>query len=314
MQGFLNLNKPAGFTSHDCVARVRRLLKLKRVGHAGTLDPAATGVLPIALGRATRLLQFLPQDKAYRATIRFGICTTTDDLEGDLLLAHPAPDLTLDQVAACLPQFQGVIQQVPPNYSAVQIQGERLYNLARKGKAIVAQARTVEIFNLTVLDWRSGDFPEIDLAIACGPGTYIRAIARDLGQALQTGGTLAALLRTLSSGFDLADSLTLEELETQIQAGTFQPIPADAPLSHLPAVSLLDSNARRWCQGQKLRLDQTSLGVRAAGERDLYDYPSWQVHHENGHFLGIGQLIESEIGTLLVPQVVFDGAGFDDAG
>ncbi|MEQ8963487.1 MAG: tRNA pseudouridine(55) synthase TruB, partial [Coleofasciculus sp. C2-GNP5-27] len=136
MQGFLNLNKSAGFTSHDCVAKVRRLLRLKRVGHGGTLDPLATGVLPIALGRATRLLQYMTSDKAYRATIRLGVKTTTDDLEGDIVATASASGLTLETVVPLLQQFQGKIDQIPPMYSAVQVQGKRLYELARAGKTV----------------------------------------------------------------------------------------------------------------------------------------------------------------------------------
>lgn len=134
MNGFLNLNKPFGLTSHDCVARVRRLLHLKRVGHGGTLDPAAIGVLPIALGRATRLLQYLSHDKAYRATVRFGVRTATDDMAGEVLAADPCPQLTLPEVQKFLPQFLGKIQQIPPSYSAIQVGGKRLYELARAGK------------------------------------------------------------------------------------------------------------------------------------------------------------------------------------
>ncbi|HEY9875793.1 MAG TPA: tRNA pseudouridine(55) synthase TruB, partial [Candidatus Obscuribacterales bacterium] len=130
----MNLNKPAGMTSHDCVARVRRLLRLKRVGHGGTLDPAVTGVLPIAVGKATRLLQFLRQDKAYRGTIRLGLRTTTDDLEGEVIATQPVTNLSLDAVKFALEQFQGIIQQVPPSYSAIQVQGKRLYDLARAGE------------------------------------------------------------------------------------------------------------------------------------------------------------------------------------
>ena len=211
MQGFLNLYKPAGITSHDGVARVRRLLRLKRVGHGGTLDPAATGVLPIAVGRATRLLQFLSADKAYQATIQLGVKTTTDDLAGEVTYTQPVDKLSLEQVANALQQFTGKIQQVPPQYSAIQVKGERLYNLARRGEQVEVPARTVEIYQIEVLDWRPGDFPQVDVAIACGAGTYIRAIARDLGRALQAGGTLAALQRTQSSGMRSADSLSLEE-------------------------------------------------------------------------------------------------------
>ncbi|MBD2071216.1 tRNA pseudouridine(55) synthase TruB [Leptolyngbya sp. FACHB-671] len=284
MDGFLNLNKPAGLTSHDCVAKVRRLLKLKRVGHGGTLDPAATGVLPIALGRATRLLQFLPGGKAYRATVRFGVKTTTDDLEGEILTAVPSPTLTLDQVKQALPQFQGKIQQIPPSYSAIQVQGKRLYELARSGEAVEAPIRTVEVFQMDVLDWRAGDFPELEVAIACGAGTYIRAIARDLGDCLNSGGTLASLTRTASSGFLLTDSLTLDQLSEQIQQDTFCPILPELALEHLPIVNLSAPEGKRWCQGQRIRLERTGL----------FPAPACRVRHENGFFLGIGQLVEPE--------------------
>lgn len=287
--GFLNLNKPTGITSHDCVARVRRLLRNKRVGHGGTLDPAATGVLPLALGTATRLLQFLPTDKAYRATVRLGVTTTTDDLEGEAVSQHPAAHLTLAEVQAALAAFQGSIQQIPPNYSAIQVQGQRLYDLARSGQSIQVQARSVEVHRLDVLAWRPGDYPEIDLAIACGSGTYIRAIARDLGVALGVGGTLAALTRTSSSGFFLADSLTFDELEAQLQTQQFSPVPPVLALQHLPAVQLPQAAAQRWCWGQKLPWPEFAPEVE------------WvRVHHETGPLLGIGQRLES----LLVPKVV----------
>lgn len=159
VQGFLNLNKPFGWTSHDCVARVRKLLRLKRVGHGGTLDPAATGVLPIALGKATRLLPYLPGEKVYQATIRFGVRTTTDDLEGEIINSQPAFGLDLPEVKAALCQFLGKIEQIPPSYSAIQVGGKRLYDLARQGEVVTAPARTVEILQTEVLDWRPGIFP-----------------------------------------------------------------------------------------------------------------------------------------------------------
>ncbi|MFW5665939.1 MAG: tRNA pseudouridine(55) synthase TruB, partial [Coleofasciculus sp.] len=238
MQGFLNLNKPAGFTSHDCVAKVRRLLRLKRVGHGGTLDPLATGVLPIALGRATRLLQYMTSDKAYQATIRLGVKTTTDDLEGDIVATSSASGLTLEIIVPFLHQFQGTIEQVPPMYSAVQVQGKRLYDLARAGKTAEIPTRQVEVYQIEVLEWRPGELAELDVAIACGAGTYIRSIARDLGEALNTGGTLASLIRTQSSGFTLEQSLTLDELAAQVQAETFNPIPPEAALEHLARITL----------------------------------------------------------------------------
>ncbi|HEY9904852.1 MAG TPA: tRNA pseudouridine(55) synthase TruB [Candidatus Sericytochromatia bacterium] len=295
MQGFLNLNKPLGLTSHDCVARVRRLMRLKRVGHGGTLDPAATGVLPIALGKATRLLQYMQQDKAYRATIRLGVRTTTDDLEGEIVATQSAPGLTLETVKPLLQQFEGKIQQVPPIYSAIQVKGKRLYELARAGESVEVPAREVEVYKIDSLDWRPGEFPEIDVAIACGSGTYIRAIARDLGASLNTGGVLASLTRTQSSGFELADSLTLEELETQLHEKTFQPVSPVAALKHLTAITLLIEDARRWCLGQRITWNDTPTHIPTTALR---------IHHENGDFLGIGQIIYSERGLVLVPQMV----------
>ncbi|MBE9013137.1 tRNA pseudouridine(55) synthase TruB [Pseudanabaenaceae cyanobacterium LEGE 13415] len=281
MDGFLNLNKPFGLTSHDCVAKVRRSYHLKKVGHAGTLDPAAMGVLPIALGRATRLLQYLRHDKAYQATIRFGITTATDDLEGEILTEQAVSHLSLEQIEEKLPLFQGVIQQIPPNYSAVQVQGKRLYELARSGQAIEAPIRTVEIFDLKILEFRSGDFPELDLAIACGSGTYIRSIARDLGVELGTGATLAKLLRTESSGFELSGSSSIEQLPVPL-------IEPESALLHLPEIILESDLARRWCQGQKIALDSEQLGT---------------VRVKNEQFLGIGE-VRSE--GVLVPQMVYE--------
>ncbi|KAB8316451.1 tRNA pseudouridine(55) synthase TruB [Tolypothrix campylonemoides VB511288] len=293
MQGFVNLNKPFGWTSHDCVAKTRKLLRLKRVGHAGTLDPAATGVLPIAVGKATRLLQYLPGEKAYKATIRLGVRTTTDDLEGEIIASQPCSGLSLDAVKSALQQFVGKIEQIPPIYSAIQVQGKRLYDLARKGEDIEVPVRTVEVFEIEILDWREQEFPELDVAIACGAGTYIRAIARDLGIVLQTGGTLAALTRTQSSGFHLTDSITLTDLEAKVQAGTFQPFSPDAPLQHLPFITLSATQAQKWCQGQRICVTLNVVEIL-------------RVYHEDGRFLGIAKLENSDTNQLLIPEMVFE--------
>lgn len=299
MQGFLNLNKPAGLTSHDCVARVRRLVRLKRVGHGGTLDPAATGVLPIALGPATRLLQYLPQDKAYHATIRLGVRTTTDDLEGEMIATESTTGLTLESILPLLRQFEGTIQQVPPSYSAIQVKGKRLYELARAGEAVEVPERTVDVYKIDVLDWRPGELAEIDVAIACGSGTYIRAIARDLGTLLKTGGTLASLIRTRSCGFNLPESLTLEDLETQLQQETFQPIPPAIALRHLASVSLPTEETRRWYLGQRLPWPESPTDPSTTTLRVL---------DEQSNFLGIGEFIYAENGLILAPRLVFTSA------
>lgn len=283
----MNLNKPFGWTSHDCVAKVRKLLRLKRVGHAGTLDPAATGVLPIALGKATRLLQYLPGDKFYNATIRFGIQTTTDDLQGEVITSRACPELKLEDIKDLLPQFLGKINQIPPSYSAIQVDGKRLYDLARQGITVEAPVRTVEIFSIEVLDWRPGELAELDVAIACGAGTYIRSIARDLGAALDVGGTLAALQRTVSSGFNLANSISIEALEAQLQ--TFQPISPDAPLQYLSEISLLEEDAKKWRQGQRIaqQINESSQYLRV---------------YTDGLFIGISEFKDD----LLVPAMVFE--------
>lgn len=297
VDGFLNLDKPVRFTSHDCVARVRRLLRMKRVGHGGTLDPAATGVLPIALGRATRLLQFLRQDKAYRATIRFGVKTATDDLDGEILEQHPVPGLELAAIEHLLPRFLGTIQQIPPRYSAVQVNGKRMYALARAGEVVDVPVRTVEVKHLEILDWRSQDFPEVELAITCGAGTYIRSIARDLGQFLGTGGALASLRRTESHGFSLTNSLTLEALEVQIQAQAFQPLEPAEALSHLPILTLNPKEAKRWSQGQRLANIEGDAALLLDTPLGIYD--------DSKTFLGIGRWDKVDDGEVLAPWLVF---------
>ena len=287
--GFINLNKPAGWTSHDCVARVRRLLNTKKVGHGGTLDPLATGVLPIAVGRATRLLQFLPEQKAYRAVIRFGLTTTTDDLEGEVLTRRSAAQLQRSAIEAILPKFIGPLSQRPPMYSAVQVKGKRLYKLARQGKTVEIPSRQITVHRLTIRQWLAGPQPELILDIDCGPGTYIRSLARDLGAAAGTGATLAYLLRTHSSGFDLDKSTTLEALEQVIASSTFVPVPAGNAVQHLEAITLSSAFSRRWRMGQKLPL----TAMTALSEAVLSKPSGSAVRvttDATGEFLGIGEI------------------------
>jgi len=295
MFGFINFYKPLHWTSHDCVAKVRRLLKLRKVGHGGTLDPLATGVLPIAVGQATRLLGYLPPTKAYRATVRLGLQTSTDDLAGEVLNFQSASAITLEQVAHYLPQFCGTITQIPPQYSAIQRDGKRLYELARQGKIVEVPARQVTIYSLKTLGWRPGEFPELDLEIACGEGTYIRAIARDLGVLLGVGGTLAALERIESGGLPLEASLSLEELAEKIeQKQVFLTLP-EQTLTHLSLQILETEKARRWCQGQKLILQESELANLTPGIR---------IQDQTGRFLGMGKIVFVESQPYLAPQVV----------
>jgi tRNA pseudouridine55 synthase len=293
--GFINLNKPAGLTSHDCVAKIRRLLKTSKVGHGGTLDPAATGVLPIAVGKATRLLPLFPEKKAYQAKIRLGMRTNTDDREGEVIETKSASHITLKQIQLLLPQFIGKIEQIPPAFSAIKRDGKRLYELARKGEQVDVPVRTVEVYEINVLSWNMGEYPQLELEIACGAGTYIRAIARDLGSLLNVGGTLAALIRTESCGMKLSQSITLEEIETQVKTETFSLISPAIALQHLPEILLSPEEVKRWMQGQKLA--RNDLETPITGFTRLND--------TNGQFLGIGELIHSEANWLIVPKIVF---------
>lgn len=293
MLGFLNLNKPFGWTSHDCVAKVRRILKQKRIGHGGTLDPAATGVLPIAVGKATRLLQYLPENKAYRARIRLGMRTNTDDLEGEVIETRSAAHLTVEDIKPLISQFIGKIEQIPPAFSAIQKDGKRLYELARKGETVEVPKRIVEISRFEIVAWHEGDYPELEVDIACGTGTYIRAIARDLGEMLDVGGTLAALTRTESCGMKLDNGVTLEELETQLKEEKFALIAPAIALQHLSAIALSATDAKRWCMGQK----------NICIDCEFISHKLVRVFDEEKQLLGIGEIEEND-NWVVIPKIV----------
>ncbi len=211
--GFLNIKKPVGVTAHDVVAKVRRILRIKQVGHGGTLDPLASGVLPIAIGKATRLLRFLDGTKVYLAEIRLGLQTTTDDLEGDALkTSEEFPSSSA--VSERLLQFVGHIEQLPPLYSAVHVNGKRLYEMARAGETPESiPVRSVFVAAIEELGYAP---PVVRVRITCGPGTYIRSIARDLGEKLGCGGCLQALVREQAGPFRIENSLTLEDLQAAV--------------------------------------------------------------------------------------------------
>ena len=214
--GLIVVDKPGGMTSHDVVARIRRLARTRRVGHGGTLDPMATGVLVIGVGRATRLLTYvIGADKSYTATIRLGQATVTDDAEGDVITTTPAGTVTDEAIRAALAALTGEIDQVPSAVSAIKIDGQRAYKRVREGETVDLPARRVTVSRLDVLAIRreQPDVVDVDVDVACSTGTYIRAIARDAGLALRVGGHLTALRRTAVGGFTLAESATLDDLE-----------------------------------------------------------------------------------------------------
>lgn len=213
MFGFLNINKPKGMTSHDVVSRLRRILKIKQVGHSGTLDPMATGVLPIALGKATRLIEYLSDEKEYIATMQFGVISDSYDSEGNV---EKFSDKVINQseLESFIPEFVGEIRQTPPIYSAVHHNGKRLYELARAGEDIKdIPERVVNVKDIKILNFDSAN-QTAELKISCEKGTYIRSIVHDLGQLLESGAIMTDLVRSSSSDFKIADSINLSETTT----------------------------------------------------------------------------------------------------
>ena len=242
LSGFLNIDKPLGMTSHDVVAAVRRGLHMKKVGHAGTLDPLATGVLIVCLGNATRLSEYvMASTKRYRARVRLGAVTATYDAEAEPTPVADPSHLTPADVEAVLPRFLGHIQQLPPIYSAVKRDGRKLYELARAGETVEIEPRAVTIHTLTISEWA---LPEFTLDVTCGAGTYIRSLAHDIGQALSVGGYLTGLVRTASGAFTVENAVSLETLLAAADPAALVAPPQSAvagwPAIHLDAAGLDD--------------------------------------------------------------------------
>ena len=258
VNGFFNIFKPVGITSHDVVARVRKLTAIKQVGHAGTLDPLASGVMVVAVGKACRLLRFLSDDKAYLAEILLGVQTETDDMEGAVIESKPVPPtLTSAQIASELQKFSGEINQIPPIYSAIHVKGERLYNLARSGADLAAlgieiPTRQVTINEIALIDIA---LPVVTARIDCSKGTYIRSIARDLGAALGLGGTLKSLVRERSGSFALDEAKSFEQLAELKALGREVLLAAMCPVEKALSLSQIICNPEqisKFCMGQKV--------------------------------------------------------------
>ncbi len=248
--GLVIVDKPGGMTSHDVVARIRRLAGTKKVGHAGTLDPMATGVLVVGVEKATRLLGYLTlTEKEYAATIRLGQSTSTDDAEGEITGAAPAADVSAETLRKAVAGLVGEIWQVPPAVSAIKVGGQRAYKLTRAGAAPELKARPVTVYEFTVTALcREGDLLDVDATVRCSSGTYIRALARDLGTALGTGGHLTRLRRTRVGGYRVEDARTLEQL-----ADRFEVLPlAQAASAAFPRRDLTADEARRLANGGRL--------------------------------------------------------------
>jgi tRNA pseudouridine55 synthase len=250
--GLVVVDKQSGWTSHDVVARMRRLAGTRRVGHAGTLDPMATGVLVLGVGQATRLLGHLAlADKDYQATIRLGMSTTTDDAEGEPIEQRDASSVTDSAIAIEMAALTGDIEQVPSSVSAIKVNGVRSYARVRAGESVELKARPVNVERFEYLERRGDD---LDVEVTCSTGTYIRALARDLGTALGVGGHLVALRRTRVGGFTVDEAKTLEQLESDLAV-----IPLAAAVgAAFPRIVVSDSEAERISHGQRLVLDITT--------------------------------------------------------
>ena len=266
--GILIIDKPAGWTSHDVVAKLRGLLRERRIGHAGTLDPMATGVLPVFVGRATRAVEFAAErEKEYLAGLRLGVVTDTQDTTGTALETHPVC-ADRPQVEAVLARFRGEITQIPPMYSAIKREGKKLYELARRGQEVERQPRPITIEALDLLDQVSPT--EYTLRVRCSKGTYVRTLCHDIGQLLGYGGTLYALRRTMAAGFTETQAVTLEQVQAQ---GTSLLLPTDSLFRDSPALTLPAGTAEKRVRcGNPITLPGTPDGT-------------YRVYSQEGQFL-----------------------------
>lgn len=276
--GIVIIDKPAGWTSMDVCAKLRGILREKRIGHGGTLDPMATGVLPVFVGQATRAVEFAENgEKEYVAGLRLGLVTNTQDTSGETLETHPVT-VGQDELEAVLPRFTGPIQQIPPMYSAIKINGQKLYDLARKGKEVERKPRSITVFQLELLE----QVNETDylLRCRCSKGTYLRTLCHDIGRTLGCGGAMFSLRRTMAAGYTLAEAVSLEEVQTR---GDALLRPVESMFASYPAYALPSP-------GQETR-------VRNGNPVTAPELPDgvYRVHGQNGEFLCLSR---AEGGTL----------------
>jgi tRNA pseudouridine55 synthase len=305
MDGILIIDKPEGWTSHDVVARARRVLGEKRIGHTGTLDPFATGVLVLLVGRATRLAQFLAgAEKEYAATIRLGFATDTGDLTGERRAGGGAADcaaLRLEELEAALAPLRGEFEQVPPMYSAKKVQGKKLYELARRGEEVERRAVPVRVSEFEIVaDENEGALRpngdgtcDVRARVVCSAGTYVRALAESFGENLRTGAHLAALRRTRAGAFGLERAVSLEELSGLVEEGKEFLVPLEAALPHLPSTHLTDEEAGRVRHG---------AAVPVGGSRGWEDGAHVALLDERGALLAVGAY--DSAASLLRPRVM----------
>ena len=284
--GIVIIDKPAGWTSQDVAARLRGVFHERRIGHGGTLDPMATGVLPIFVGRATRAVEFFEHaEKEYVAGLRLGVQTDTQDLTGEIVAQRPV-SVTREQVQAALEGFLGVQEQLPPMYSAVKIGGKKLYELARQGKTVERKPRQIELLELELL---SGENADWQFRVRCSKGTYVRTLCHDIGQALGCGGCMSSLRRTKAGGYGLDRAVTMEEIISMDDPAACL-LPVDSVFDRLPRVTVHENQLRAIYNG---------AAVKASGLAD----GSYRVYAPDGTFLMVGL---AEGGTLKTVKSFFE--------
>lgn len=309
LEGVLPIWKPVQFTSHDVVAKARGILKMKRIGHTGTLDPMVTGVLPLCLGRATRLVEYIQEmPKEYEARLVIGLATDTEDLTGSVIERAGKVTVGEQQLHEVMKQFTGVIQQIPPMYSAVKVDGKRLYELARGGETVERKPRQVSIHSIHILSVKLDvPEPEIVFRVRCSKGTYIRTLCSDIGRALGYPAVMAELVRTGTGGMTRTQCATLEELAEAKHQGDAALaqwlIPADQAISFFPAVEVGREEAVHARQGKKIRLAVGAEAVQPALELPEEMRMLKRVYGPGEDFLGLFRLEED--GRTLAAEKVF---------
>ncbi len=266
-EGLLILDKPAGMTSRAVVDRVQRWFpKRTRIGHAGTLDPLATGVLVLCLGGATRLIEYIQRmDKVYRTRLLLGARSDSDDADGNITPVSGAVAADAATVAACVADFVGTIDQVPPAYSAVKVAGKRAYDLARRGEEVSLSSHSVQIYSIQILNYA---YPHLELEVRCGKGTYIRSLARDVGERLGCGALVQELRRTRIGPFTSEEALTLD---ADIETARARLLPVEMAVAELPRVVIPDSERKRLEQGQAVALAESPQGIEKSKEVAVFD-------------------------------------------
>ena len=298
--GFISINKERGCTSHDCVKQIRKLLGTKKVGHTGTLDPEVTGTLPIAIGNATRFIQYLPQGKTYIGQIQLGVRTKTDDMQGEILNKKEWPILSTNQLDNYLNNFRGIIQQVPPKVSSIHVNGERAYKKVLKNEEFELHPREVEIEELVLKEWDQAN-GILEIKVSCTSGTYIRSIARDLGQVLDSEGCLLNLKRISACGFHEKNSIKISDLGDLIEKNAPFIIPTISALDHISTLVLTNQEEIHfWKTGRIIKFNANNFVKSSSFD---YKKPIKIIDHKK-LLLGIGFINEDK--TALHPKLVLN--------